>query len=267
MKSIWNNTFYQNQPALGWTFDISFDEYYEGDNNENGMGLDRLAMAAVDISIGKRESEYTSIYYGGVEFKKMTRAQNTGTFTIKFNEDKFYTITGILENIYNNDNLSQTYFDAGTHVYNWPIIGQRKVVVSMYDPNTIHRDPNPVVKYEFYNCRIMSIDEVPFSYESTESITRSVTFVYDYMKYNDVRALAIRQKQAEEWAEKERQRKEALKERAKEHARTRGVLGMINANNAAWENAMEEADRDIQFQKAHENQQRGSNGYRGGGHR
>ena len=42
---------------------------------------------------------------------------------------------------------------------------------------------------------------------------------------------------------------------------------MINANNAAWENAMEEADRDIQFQKAHENQQRGSNGYRGGGHR
>ena len=74
MKSIWNNTFYQNQPALGWTFDISFDEYYEGDNNENGMGLDRLAMAAVDISIGKRESEYTSVYYGGVEFKKMTRA-------------------------------------------------------------------------------------------------------------------------------------------------------------------------------------------------
>ena len=28
MKSIWNNTFYNTQPALGWTFDISFDEYY-----------------------------------------------------------------------------------------------------------------------------------------------------------------------------------------------------------------------------------------------
>ena len=104
MKSIWNNTFYNNQPALGWVFDISFDEYYEGDNEKTVAGLYKFSQAAVDITIGKRESEYTSVYYGGVEFKKFTRAQNTGTFTIKFNEDKFYTITSILESIYNKDN-------------------------------------------------------------------------------------------------------------------------------------------------------------------
>ena len=46
MKSIWNNTFYNTQPALGWTFEISFDEYYEGDNNENQLGLNRFAQAA-----------------------------------------------------------------------------------------------------------------------------------------------------------------------------------------------------------------------------
>lgn len=183
MKSIWNNTFYNTQPALSWTFDVSFAEYYEGDNNKIVAGLDRLAQAVVDITIGKRESEYASVYYAGVEFKKLTRAQNTGTFTIKFNEDKFYTITGILENIYNNDNLNQKYFEAGTHVYNNYTTGKRVITVKMFDPNTLHTDLNPVVSYDFFNCRIMSIDDVPFSYESVDSITRSVTFVYDYMQY------------------------------------------------------------------------------------
>lgn len=207
MKSIWNNTFYNNQPALGWVFDISFDEYYEGDNEKTVAGLYKFSQAAVDITIGKRESEYTSVYYGGVEFKKFTRAQNTGTFTIKFNEDKFYTITSILESIYNKDNLNQNYFDAGNQVYNWSEYAPRKMVVNMYDPNTIHRDSNPVVGYEFYNCRIMSIDDINFSYESTDSITRSVTFVYDYMKFRNYRMEIVtedKNKQAEIKAEVDR---------------------------------------------------------------
>ena len=258
MKSIWNNTFYNTQPALSWTFDISFDEYYEGDNNEMAAGLGRLAQAAVDITIGKRESEYTSVYYAGVEFKKLTRAQNTGTFTIKFNEDKFYTITGILENIYNNDNLNQEYFEAGTHVYNKPTIGNRKITVKMFDPNTIHRDPNPVVGYEFFNCRIMSIDDVPFSYESVDSITRSVTFVYDYMQYIDYRSNRIKKEQYEA------KMKEA-KEKVRKKVREESVLGMIDAKEQEWKNAVIEADEDLRKQMGYEQQQKESNGYRGPG--
>lgn len=271
MKSIWNNTFYNTQPALAWTFELSFDEYYEGDNNENAAGLNRFAQAAVDISVGKRESEYASVFYGGVEFKKLTRAQNTGTFTIKFNEDKFYTITGILENIYNNDNLNQNYFDAGTHVYNWPTIGTRKIVVKMYDPNTMHVDPNPVVSYEFYNCHIMSIDDASLSYESSDTITRSVTFVYDYMKYRDFRAEAAkeqRQKEAEEKAKKSAEKKAELAANRKDRVKEMGVLGMVAANEQNWNNATaladEEVDRDIQNQKAYTNMQASRGGYRGG---
>lgn len=259
MKSIWNNTFYNTQPALGWTFELSFDEYYEGDNNENKLGLNRFAQAAVDISIGKRESEYTSVYYGGVEFKKFTRAQNTGTFTIKFNEDKFYTITGILENIYNNDNLNQDYFDSGTHLYNTTTKGNRKVVVKMFDPNTIHKDPNPVVYYEFYNCRIMTIDDINLSYESTDTITRSATFVYDYMKFEDNRAKARSEQKKQEDIEKVKKIKEAVRAKFRENS----VPGLIEANNQIWNNATLEADRDLQNEQAYNARQQASGGYRG----
>ena len=187
MKSIWNNTFYNTQPALGWTFDISFDEYYQGDA-EGNLGLSRLSQAAVEISIGKRESEFASVYYGGAEFKKFTRAQNNGTFTIKFNEDKFYTITGILENIYNTDNLNQNYFDAGSHPYNNPTIGSRIIKVNIYDPNQIELQQKNVF-YIFYDCHIVSIEEAQLSYESEDTITRSASFVYNYMKFIDCRAL------------------------------------------------------------------------------
>jgi len=271
MKSIWNNTFYNTQPALGWTFDISFDEYYDGDTSNNTIGLNRLAQAAVDITIGKRESEYTSVYYAGVEFKKLTRAQNSGTFTIKFNEDKFYTITGILENIYNNDNLNQNYFDAGSHVYNWPTIGTRKIVVNMYDPNVLHSDPNAVVGYEFYNCRIMTIDDANFSYESTDTITRAVTFVYDYMKYRDYRSEAVkeqRHKEAEEKAKKSAEKKLEAAATRNDRVKEMGVLGMIAANEQNWNNATalanEELNKDIQNQKAYTNMQASRGGYRGG---
>ena len=258
MKSIWNNTFYNTQPALGWTFELSFDQYYEGDNNENAAGLNRFAQAAVDVTIGKRESEYTSVYYGGVEFKKLTRAQNTGTFTIKFNEDKFYTITGILENIYNNDNLNQDYFEEKTRAYNRPTEGTRTIVVKMYDPNTMNTDPNPVVSYEFYNCRIMSIDDINLSYESTESVTRSATFVYDYMKYKDHRAEAAKKQKWQQLQQLPR----------KDRVKQMGVLGMIPANEQNWNNAIavaeETFDRNIQNQKAYTNMQASRGGYRGG---
>jgi hypothetical protein len=203
MKSIWNNTFYNNQPALGWTFDISFDEYYEGDS-EGKLGLSRLSQAAVEISIGKRESEFASVYYGGAEFKKFTRAQNNGTFTIKFNEDKFYTITGILENIYDKDNLNQHYFDAGSHVYNSPTIGNRIIRVNMYDPNWINKKP---VSYTFFDCRLVTIEEIQLSYESEDSVTKTASFVYNYMQFNDHRALAAAaKKETEEMADYEMKR-------------------------------------------------------------
>lgn len=268
MKSIWNNTFYNTQPALGWTFDISFDEYYTGDNTESKLGLNRFAQAAVDITIGKRESEYTSVYYAGIEVKKFTRAQNTGTFTIKFNEDKFYTITGILENIYNTDNLNQSYFNAGTHTYNNPTIGNRKITVNMYDPNTLHYKSNePVVRYEFYDCHIMSIDDINLSYESTESITRSVTFVYNYMQYYDLRSIRFNnERQAEIDANKaleEAQKRAAAKQNAEQKFNDMLGTGKTLVGDQSYAAAVASLEDDKRRSEGVMAQKASGQGYRG----
>ena len=253
MKSIWNNTFYNTQPALPWTFDISFDEYYTGDSEKN-LGLSKFAQAAIDISIGKRESQYTDLYYGGLKFQRMTRAENTGTFTIRFNEDKYYTITGILENIYFTDNYNQYYGakpDTGIP-YNNPTVGNKKIVIKMYDPNTCNIDPNVTVKYEFYNCRIMSIDDISMSYENTsETIKRSVTFVYDHMVYSDERA-----KRSAAQA-----RRDIAKEKAKRQLDTTLEYGRTLVGDQTYLHVPVQTDEEI---KEPENYEPASNNDRGG---
>ena len=110
MDSIWSNTFYKSQPALSWVYKVSFAQYFGGSVQEFPIEyMNILSKAIVDIQVGKRESEYTSVYYGGLEFKKLTRAINSNNFTIKFNENKYYKVTEILERIYNMNNLSQLY--------------------------------------------------------------------------------------------------------------------------------------------------------------
>jgi len=276
MKSIWNNSFYNTQPALPWTFDLSFDQYYEdGASAETKLGLSKFAAAAIDISIGKRESQYTDLYYGGLKFQRFTRAENTGTFTIKFNENKYYSITRILENIYEKDNYNQYYgyrSDPGSP-YNQPTVGTRTIVVKMYDPNTCNIDQNPVVMYSFINCRIMSIDDITMSYESTsETIKRSVTFVYDHMIFRDLpkEAAAAAEKaqqeaEAKRIAEEQKQKRKEIQEKYSLDA----VLanGMTLVGDQSWSHVSGPDDEDIKKQEAYEKARHGDRGGQGLGAR
>lgn len=202
MDSIWKNTFYDTQPALSWVYKVSFIEYINGKETRlNSEYINILSQAIVDIQVGKRESEYTSVYYGGLEFKKLTRAINANNFTIKFNENKYFKVTEILEKLYNHDNMNQKYTQStggekDMNPYNSPLEGGYKIVIKMFDPNTISTDvvthgdeQNPTSMYVFYGSKLISLDDITLSYESVESITRNATFVYDYMmfySYNDI---------------------------------------------------------------------------------
>ena len=202
MDSIWKNTFYDAQPALSWVYKVSFIEYINGEETRlKSEYINILSQAIVDIQVGKRESEYASVYYGGLEFKKLTRAINTNNFSIKFNENKYFKVTEILEKLYNHDNMNQKYTQSNggekdMNPYNSPLTGRYKIVIKMFDPNTISTDvvthgneQNPTCMYVFYGTKLVSLDDITLSYESVESITRSATFVYDYMmfySYNDI---------------------------------------------------------------------------------
>lgn len=221
MDSIWSNNFYKSSPALCWVFKVSFEQYFGG--SVDGFPIeymDILSRAMTDIQVGKRESEYTSVYYGGLEFKKFTRAINSNNFTIKFNENKYYKVTEILEKIYNKNNMNQNYPESdGSDNDNKPYNTKRnlsndisyKIIVKMYDPNRLANDIprhgqeiNPMARYEFFGCQLVSLDDFTLSYDSNESVTRSATFVYDYMKFTNYDALNNEVKQVED-AEKQAQ--------------------------------------------------------------
>lgn len=203
MNSIWANTFYNTQPALAWLYRLDLSSFYNGVIDKAYI----LSQAVADISIGKRESNYTDVYYGGVKRKIFTRAENTGEFSIKFNEDKYYTVSTILENMYTMFNMNQYYPSSiGETAYNSNSIPdeQRIIRVNAYDPRhfTETVDPEfhdiqvehniefPLLQWEFYGCQLVSLDEMPFSYESTESITRTATFCYQYMVFRNRETLA-----------------------------------------------------------------------------
>ena len=111
MRSIWNNNFYTKQPALSWVYRLDMSCYTGRGANDVITKTDGelLSEAIIGVSLGKRESEFVPVYFGGVESKVFTRAKTSDSFTIKFSEDKLFSVTNIFEKLYNYENMNQEY--------------------------------------------------------------------------------------------------------------------------------------------------------------
>lgn len=118
LRSIWDNDFYNQPPALAWTFKAVFNDFINfkvGDKvllNEKDMEL--LNKAVVLVNIPDRKVNTADLYYGGMNFKIPTRAENSGTITFKFNEDSLYRVTTILEKIYHIQALNKYYYTSNS---------------------------------------------------------------------------------------------------------------------------------------------------------
>lgn len=113
LRSIWDNDFYNQPPALEWTFKAVFNDFINFKSEsvvltENDMEL--LNKAVVSINIPDRKINTADLYYGGLNFKIPIRAENAGTITVKFNEDSLYHVTTILEKIYHIQGLNKFYY-------------------------------------------------------------------------------------------------------------------------------------------------------------
>lgn len=210
LRSIWDNNFYNTPPALSWTYKLVFDDFVNfSTKNVNGdivnlvtaEHMASLNKAAVSINIGERKVENTEVYYGGLNFKVLTRVDNTGSFTVKFNEDSNLTITSILETLYSLYGNNKFYY-MNTMNTNTPYANDMRHSDEVYDVNTGHNiisakifNPNCLNDnkesvnyrhYKFYNCKLIGIESIEYSYDSTDTITRNATFMYDWMEYNVV---------------------------------------------------------------------------------
>lgn len=214
MRSIWDNNFYNTPPALSWTYKLNFNDFVnfsiKNDKNEtvqliSPTHMSLLNKAAVSINIGERKIENTDIYYGGLAFKVLTRVENGGSFTVKFNEDEDLTITGILETLYNLYGNNKFYFKS-ENLTNTPYANDMRnnsnedKTVSVLNTNTKHNiisvkifnskclndnvSESKYKQYKFYNCKLLGIEGIDYDYESTDTIVRNATFSYDWMEYN-----------------------------------------------------------------------------------
>lgn len=216
MRSIWDNDFYNTKPALSWTFKIDFtsfvqyflhyvktgSQYYIHDYE-----MQLLNQAAFSINVGERKIESTDLFYGGLTFKKLTRVDNSGTFTVGFNEDEYYSVTRVLEKLYNLYGVSKSYFKSNNKDYDQYMsnmntiipptdetnsiqgnVKQNIISVKIFKSDTLDDDMsgNEYRQYKFYNCKLLGLEGFNFSYENSDTITRNATFAYDWMNFNTV---------------------------------------------------------------------------------
>ena len=215
LRSIWDNNFYNNPPALSWTYKLVFDDLVnfstKNTNNEiinviTNDDMQLLNKAATSVVIGERKVESTDIPYGGLNFKFLTRVENTGTFTVKFNEDNKLSVTNILETLYSLYGNNKFYYMNSININTPYANDMRHVDVSdsttICDVNTKHNIISVKIfnsdclndnqstynykQYKFYNCKLIGIESIEYNYESTDTITRNATFVYDWLEYNQV---------------------------------------------------------------------------------
>lgn len=218
MESIWSNTFYDTPPALSWTFKANFSQLFppmpvavmnnEGaenaiaehlaKNHPNSIYSNILSNAVVSVSVGKREANATDVYYAGLQFKKITRVNNTGTLSFTFNENENYDVTSVLEYIYDRDAMNQKYT---TYDISYRNADQYipKIIIKTYYSSLISGvtddeketeklegledldNLNTAKTYTFYGCVLQDIDTFELSYDSKGNITRQAVFMYNYM--------------------------------------------------------------------------------------
>lgn len=203
MRSIWNNAFHSTPPALSWTYEVIFDELLKPIFGGAGYDIPSryLTEAVVSINIPDRETETESVYYGGLEFPLYTRHKNAGTFTIKFNENALYEASNALDILYSAYafNKDYLYCKGGANELDeingysdgvYPGYGPATITVNIFNPSLVTfvqgavgplADEVIARRIRFEDCKILSIGGFTLDYESTDTITREVTFSYAKM--------------------------------------------------------------------------------------
>lgn len=228
LRSIWDNDFYNQPPALEWTFKAVFNDFINFKAGENVLlgqtEMETLNKAVVSVSIPERKVNTADLFYGGLNFKIPTRAENAGTLTVKFNEDSLYRITTILEKIYHIQSLNKYYYqsnsipnNAAPYSYGTDTnadgdkLVPNKAADNKNDVSNIntkpgiisvkifnqHRDPSTnsmglndgdkgdyFKQYKFYECKLVSIPGISYNYESDDTIQREAIFTYNWMDFN-----------------------------------------------------------------------------------
>ena len=199
--NIFHNDFYDDMPGLPWAYRLTV---FIGDPPQEIL---KLRQAVKEVQLPDMELMTYQVHFGGMNFHIPTRYRNSGSFTVKFYDDKnlsvYKQLLKIFRRTYDNreDKIEGT--DRKKYAPKYSDFSQDLTfLVEILDPRVTNNkdtnlslgknsagedvisgtqnfDADVVAQYYFKECFAEKLDEVEFDYSSEECVEWGTTIVFN----------------------------------------------------------------------------------------
>lgn len=199
--NIFHNDFYDDMPGLPWAYRLTV---FIGDPPQEIL---KLRQAVKEVQLPDMELMTFQVHFGGMNFHVPTRYRNSGSFNVKFYDDKnlsvYKQLLRIFRRTYDNreDKIEGT--DGKKYSLKYSDFSQELIfLVEILDPRVTNNvDSNPyfranaareevmsgtqnfdadvVAQYYFKDCFAEKLEEVDFDYSSEECVEWGTTIVFN----------------------------------------------------------------------------------------
>ena len=199
--NIFHNDFYDDMPGLPWAYRLTV---FIGDPPQEIL---KLRQAVKEVQLPDMELMTFQVHFGGMNFHIPTRYRNSGSFNVKFYDDKnlsvYKQLLRIFRRTYDNREDKIDAADGNKYAPKYSDFSQEVIfLVEILDPRVTNNvDSNPtfranaareevmsgtqnfdadvVAQYYFKDCFAEKLDEVEFDYSSEECVEWGTTIVFN----------------------------------------------------------------------------------------
>lgn len=199
--NIFHNDFYDDMPGLPWAYRLTV---FVGDPPQEIL---KLRQAVKEVQLPDMELMTYQVHFGGMNFHIPTRYRNSGSFTVKFYDDKnlsvYKQLLKIFRRTYDDREDKIEAADGTKYAPKYSDFSQDLVfLVEILDPRVTNNvdsnvtfgtnaageevitgtqsfDADVVAQYYFRDCFAEKLDEVEFDYSSEDCVEWGTTIVFN----------------------------------------------------------------------------------------
>ena len=199
--NIFHNDFYDDMPGLPWAYRLTV---FVGDPPQEIL---KLRQAVKEVQLPDMELMTFQVHFGGMNFHIPTRYRNSGSFNVKFYDDKnlsvYKQLLKIFRRTYDDREDKIEAADGTKYAPKYSDFSQDLVfLVEILDPRVTNNvdsnvtfgtnaageevitgtqsfDADVVAQYYFRDCFAEKLDEVEFDYSSEDCVEWGTTIVFN----------------------------------------------------------------------------------------
>lgn len=199
--NIFHNDFYDDMPGLPWAYRLTV---FTGDPPQEIL---KLRQSVKEVQLPDMELMTYQVHFGAMNFHIPTRYRNSGSFTVKFYDDKnlsvYKQLLKIFRRTYDNREDKIECADGTKYAPKYSDFSQDLIfLVEILDPRVTNNvdsnlsfgtnaageevmtgtqsfDADVVAQYYFRDCFAEKLDEVEFDYSSEDCVEWGTTIVFN----------------------------------------------------------------------------------------